>query len=250
MNATFRSMVTTIAIALMAAASCNASQADSKPTVKQQCVILLHGLGRSALSMKALQWHLQQQGYHVSNTTYPSLTMPIEELAPLAIEQGVQDCQQYEPTEIHFVTHSLGGILLRQYLAHKPIAAMGRVIMLGPPNQGSQLADAIGENNLLNSLQPPAARQLRTTALARKLGSVDFELGVIAGDANYRPFVSAALDGSSDGTVLVSETRVDGMKDFIVLPVTHTLMMWQQSVIVQVDYFLANGKFLKQDLES
>lgn len=249
MNPIYKKGLAIIAIALISVAGSGAPNSHSQLKVKQPCVVLLHGLGRSALSMKALQWHFQQQNYHVSNTSYPSLTMPIEALAPVAIEKGVQQCRQYDPTEIHFVTHSLGGILLRQYLAHKPITNMGRVVMLGPPNQGSQLADVIGDNTLLNALQPPAAQQLGTTALASKLGAVEFELGVIAGDANYRPFISAALDESNDGTVLVSETRVDGMSDFIVLPVTHTLMMWQQSVIAQAEYFLVNGRFLKSDVE-
>jgi triacylglycerol lipase len=212
---------------------------------RQECVVLLHGLWRTELSMMAVEWELGDAGYTVANVTYPSLLYPIEELAEMAVEAGIDECHEQGLTRIHFVTHSLGGILVRQYLDTHDIEGLGRVVMMGPPNQGSQLADYVHSLPLLRPLEPEAIAQLTTgeESVPRQLGPVEFELGVIAGNVNRRPPLPGIPDEASDGTVAVAETMVPGMVDFVELPASHTFMMWNPDVLAQVLFFLENGRF-------
>ena len=215
---------------------------------RQACVVLLHGLGRTGLSMKAVEWKLTEAGYTVANISYPSLFYPIQELATIALEEGLTACHEQGLSRIHSVTHSLGGILLRQYLATRKIEGLERVVMLGPPNQGSQLADYVDSQGVLRFLEPTAVAQLGTGAssVPRQLGPVEFQLGVIAGTVNRRPSILGIPEEPSDGTVTVAETRVRGMADFLELPTSHTFMMWNPDVLAQILYFLEHGNFATQ----
>ena len=216
----------------------------SAKTETVECVILLHGLGRSGLSMKAVELRLEEEGYTVVNQSYPSTQHPIEELAEIALSEALPKCPKN--VRVNFVTHSLGGILLRQYLSAGTIDSLGRTVMLGPPNQGSQLADFIQSIKVANHLQPAAGRQLGTDeqSVPRSLGAVNFNVGVIAGNRNWRPLVSKPLEGQpNDGTVTVDETKVAGMSDFLELPATHTMMMWQEDVLEQIVTYLNTGSF-------
>lgn len=214
-------------------------------TNREVCIILLHGLGRSSVSMKGVQWRLEDEGYVVVNNSYAWLGKSIEEIAPIVIDEGLSDCADLGLSQIGFVTHSMGGILLRQYLHSKPIAGLGRVVMLAPPNQGSTMADHLLANEMLEPLLPESTHQLGTgeDSLPKRLGPVNFELGVIAG-TDTRAVLSPGLDDvANDGTVAVQETRVEGMQDFIVLPVDHSFMMWRDTVLDQVVQFLGRGQF-------
>ncbi|PLW69687.1 alpha/beta fold hydrolase [Pseudohalioglobus lutimaris] len=208
------------------------------------CVILLHGLYRSGYSMKAVEWHLEED-YHVVNISYPSLFFPIEELADTAIEEGLAGCRLADISPIHFVTHSMGGILVRQYLAHHEIPELGRVVMMGPPNQGSKFAANLIDNPMLDIFLPVAATQLAAGAesLPALLGPVAYPVGIIAGSNNNRPWTPSGPIGPSDGTVLVEETRVAGMTDFITVPASHSFLMWHDFVLEQVSHFLNHGSF-------
>lgn len=135
--------------------------------------------------------------------------------------------------------------MLRYYLSEREVAELGRVVMLGPPNQGSSLAEYISAKAWLSRLSPPAGRQLGggEQSLLQRLGPVDFELGVIAGTANRRPLVGRLVDGPSDGTVSVAETQVEGMRDFVTVDTSHTMMMWNREVLMQTARFLRRGSF-------
>ena len=224
-----------------------AQSADRYSPLGVECVVLLHGLWRSALSMKRVEWTLEDQGYNVVNLSYPSTSHDIETLATMAVERGVTECQSRDPVRIHFVTHSLGGILLRQYLANHDVLGLHRVVMLAPPNQGSQMADYFQGIALLQPFKPVPLNQLGTDALSipRQLGPVSFELGIIAGDLNLRGYLPGSPEGASYGTVSVAETIVPGMFDFLVMPVTHTFIMWDSEVLRQVVQFLKNGRFTR-----
>lgn len=209
------------------------------------CVVLLHGFGRSSLSMLAMAWALDDAGYRVVNDTYPSLFYDIESLADNAVADGLEDCRAHNPSRIDFVTHSLGGILVRAYLADHTVPDLGRVVMLGPPNQGSTVAAYLSGFSWLAGILPPVIGQLSPTdgALPARIGPADFELGVIAGTRNRRPFTPGQPEGPGDGTVSVAETRVQGMQDFLTLPVTHTFMAWDRTAIEQTLTFLQTGRF-------
>lgn len=212
---------------------------------QSECVILLHGLARTRLSMQMLDTSLSNQGYVVVNINYPSRKLPIADLATVAIEQGLSKCHKQQCKKIHFVTHSLGGILVRQYTQNNTIPKLNRVVMLGPPNQGSEAVDRLKNLPGYSLVQGPAGLELGTTDndVPKQLGPVNFELGVIAGKRSINPLLSSLIPGQDDGKVSVESTKTQGMKDFITLPITHTFMMWSPESIHQTLYFLKHGIF-------
>jgi triacylglycerol lipase len=221
-------------------------------SAKTECVVLLHGLARTSSSMADIENALSADGYIVANIGYKSRSASIEELAPLAVQQGLEHCEGEgdgeDITAIHFVTHSLGGILVRYYLSGNEIEKLGRVVMLAPPNQGSKVVDnwrAIPGYGLLNG---PAGDQLGIgpESIPLSLGAVEFELGVIAGDRSNNPILSMSLDNPDDGKVSLENTKVEGMKDFIRVSSTHTFIMSSKVVIEQIRHFIAFGKFVHE----
>jgi pimeloyl-ACP methyl ester carboxylesterase len=214
-----------------------------------ECVILLHGLARTADSMRTLARRLTAEGYRVSNIDYPSRDHPIEVLANIAVKQGLAECDKQSPSKIHFVTHSLGGILIRVYLETHKRTDIGRVVMLGPPNQGSEVADNLKNAPGYELINGPAGMQLGTKSadIPKSLGPVDFELGVIAGTQSINLILSTLLPNPNDGKVSVESTKVEGMTDFIALPTTHPFMMKNDAVINQTVYFLQHGRFHKNE---
>ena len=209
----------------------------------KECVILLHGLAKSNRDMVKLEKALVKEQFYPVNFDYPSRDYPIETLATQAIESSVERCNQAD--KVHFVTHSMGGILVRYYLKNHVIPNLGRVVMLGPPNQGSDAADAYRNFPGYKFIAGPAGFQLGTGNLSipKQTGAANFELGIIAGSRSINLILSAILPGKDDGKVTVESTRLDGMSDHITLPVTHPFMMKNREVINQVIYFLKNGKF-------
>ena len=160
--------------------------------------------------------------------------------------QGLKLCEAAGATEkTHFVTHSLGGILVRKYLVDKEIPNLGRVVMLGPPNQGSQAVDELGDLPGFDWLNGPAGSQLGQGAdsVPLQLGAADFELGIIAGNRTIDPITSAVLDDPDDGKVSVEDTKLEGMNDFIVVEHSHAFMMRMDEPIELAIRFLKTGSF-------
>ena len=216
------------------------------PASAEQCVILLHGLARTEHSMKKLAQALQEAGYITVNQRYPSSKFPIETLAKTAVGAALKRCPPQ--AKIHFVTHSMGGILVRQYLHTDTLANLGRVVMLGPPNKGSEVVDKLHWVPGFKLFNGPAGTQLGTGELSvpNKLGPANFKLGIIAGTYSINLILSAMLPGRDDGKVSVENTKLKGMDDHIALPVTHPLMMNNAEVIEQVIYFLEHGVFRQE----
>lgn len=220
---------------------------SASPAVAQECVVLLHGLARVSNSMAELERKLQRAGYLTANINYPSRKFTIPELAEDAVGRGVDRCREQDAAKIHFVAHSLGGILVRQYLNTHDLPVLGRAVMLGTPNRGAGIVDEIRAWPGFGLLGP-SARALGTDSesIIHELGPVDFELGVIAGNVSINPLGGLLLGESNDSVVTVESTKVDGMKAHLVMPVIHTIMMRNNEVIDHTIHFLKTGQFIPQ----
>ena len=192
---------------------------------------------------------LQDAGFTTANVDYPSQAGTIEEIAPLAVGAGLLQCRDSGASRIHFVTHSIGGILLRYENEHSPIPDLGRVVMLGPPNQGSEIVDKTRDWPGFDMLSGGAGAQLGTDAesMPSVLGPVNFELGVIAGTGTINVLTSAMLPNPDDGKVSVASTQVEGMDDFLVVGNSHRYITRSDVVIRNTRSFLRNGAFLSDD---
>ena len=223
--------------------------ATSAAAAEEECVVLLHGLARTSNSMDKLERALRDAGFATANIDYPSREHAIEELAPEAVERGVDACRAQESRRIHFVTHSLGGILVRYYLDSHAIPELGRVVMLGPPNRGSEVVDEFGDVPGFDAMNGPAGSQLGTGegSVPIELGPVTYPVGVIAGTASVNPILSTALPDPDDGKVSVERTRVEGMSDFVAIDSSHPFLMRNKEAIRQTIAFLRNGGFVHPD---
>ncbi len=217
---------------------------------KKESVILLHGLCRSYRAMTPMQKFLEEHGYHVVNTGYPSTKAPIEKLAQDYLPAMLEQCLMHGSQRIHIVTHSLGGILIREYLSQKNIPQLGKVVMLAPPNYGSPLIDKFGDFKLLKWIQGEAGEQLCTTANGKphQLNQQPYKfryLGIIAGKHSLNPLYSALIPGQDDGKVPVENTKHPSMTDYLVLPTSHSFIMRDKEVKQQCLAFLQTGRFSK-----
>ena len=211
-------------------------------------VVLLHGLGRTALSMKKLEKHLHRKGFKTVNISYPSTKYPIETLSDVyLINEIMQRCTDPN-SKIHFVTHSLGGIILRYYLKKNHLPNLGRVVMLSPPNKGSEIAEHFQKNIFFKIFMGPAGQQLGISAnsVPNSIGPADFELGIITGDKSFNPYFSKLIPGKDDGKVSVERAKLEGMSDFLVVHKDHMFIMYSKKVIEQVIFFLEKGRFCRK----
>jgi len=210
-------------------------------------VVLLHGLARSSGSMSKMAKSLTTAGFEVCNIAYPSTSHPIEVLVTDFVLPKVMKCFENYESPLNFVTHSLGGIVVRA-LAEKPIPfKIGRVVMLSPPNKGSEVVDNLGNLWLFEKINGPAGKELGTgrNSFPNRLAPPSFELGIITGNRSINLILSMMIDGPDDGKVSVENAKLEGMEDFLVLPATHPFIMKNTGAIAQTIYFINHGYFEK-----
>jgi hypothetical protein len=195
--------------------------------------------------MHRLEAALQAAGYRVCNIAYPSRQHSVASLAAGHVAPGIARCVPESAEPVNFVTHSLGGIIVRQLAATGAVRRFGRVVMLGPPNQGSEVVDPLGTWGLFQAINGPAGAELGTTpgSLPLKLGPAPFEVGIIAGSRSINWILSSIIPGEDDGKVSVQRAKLEGMRDFIVVPASHPFLMKDEDAIRQTIRFLSCGSF-------
>lgn len=206
-------------------------------------VILLHGFGGLPVQLSHLAGRLRSAGFATSVIGYPSWRWPIPRIvAHLNGRIGNQDARP-----LHFVCHSMGGLIARALLARHRPRNLGHVVMLGTPHGGSELADLLfrlGLNGLILNRSGDLLRVARSAATQSLLAMPDYPLGLIAGD---RPLVRLpthrVFPGPHDGKVSVAATYLDGAADHLIMPVAHTAMLYDAAVARQVAHFLDKGRF-------
>jgi triacylglycerol lipase len=206
-------------------------------------VVLLHGLARTSSSMEVMATALSSEGYQVWNMDYPSRKYSIPELAKIVRAEIASKTAGAE--KVHFVTHSMGGIIIRYIQKYDPLPDIGRVVMLSPPNHGSEVVDELGNTWHFELINGPAGRQLGTDkdSIPFKLGPVDFETGIITGDRSINWINSMIIPGKDDGKVSVESAKVEGMKDFLIVHASHPFIMKDKVVTSKCLSFLRNGHF-------
>ena len=210
-------------------------------------VVLLHGLCRSPRSMRKMEKALKSEGYRVINHGYPSRTATIEALS-FEVFKALEPQIKHEQT-VHFVTHSMGGIILRQYLETRNLPNLGNTVMLAPPSRGSEIIDKLGRFSLFKRINGPAGNQLGTDAvsLPLKLKPPLFKLGVIAGDRSVNPILSMLIPGPDDGKVSVVRVKSSGLSHYAQYHVTHPFMARNAKVIADTKHFLEHGSFKQKE---
>jgi pimeloyl-ACP methyl ester carboxylesterase len=209
-------------------------------------VVLLHGIARTSRSLNKIERALQGSGFATLNLNYASRKKPLDSLAA-DIAPDIARFAERTDGSIHFVGHSMGGLLIRVYLAKCRPARRGRVVMLGTPNGGSEVADVLQRLAVYRAFYGPAGLQLSTQQdpALRALPPVDYDLGIVAGIGTVDPISSfLILPRPNDGKVSVQRTRLDGMTDHTLVKTSHRGLLRHPAAIDQTIAFLREGQFL------
>jgi pimeloyl-ACP methyl ester carboxylesterase len=213
-----------------------------------ETVVVLHGIFQPAFSMRRLCQHLEKEGFDVLNLDYPSTSHKIEDLADI-IRQPISDHAEKSSGKFHLVGFSMGGLVIRALLNKFIPQNLGRVVMIGTPNKGSEIADFLASYHAFNLIYGPAGKQLVTNqaGFSEIFKNDGMELGVIAGDTTYNPIVRRIMGKPSDGRVTVESTKLDCAQDHVVVHTNHTFLPHNTDVWRHTTDFLRNGRFSHGD---
>jgi pimeloyl-ACP methyl ester carboxylesterase len=210
-------------------------------------VVLLHGISRTALSFRKMQLALERAGFATLNLDYASRRKPLEGLAE-DIDPAIQHFADRIDGSIHFVCHSMGGLLARVYIARHRPKHLGRVVMLGTPNSGSEIADRLKNIRVYRAFFGPAGQQLgtrRDATIEALFPPVDYPVGIIAGNRSIDPVAGTMLPKPHDGRVSVEKTMINGMADHVVVGTAHPWLVRNSVAVAQTIAFLQDGAFVK-----
>ncbi len=214
------------------------------PRSLKEVVVLLHGLAENPITMAPLELALRQAGYAVENQAYPSTAATIEALTDTYVEPLLNKFDA--APRLHFVTHSLGGVLLHYALQKTQPNNLGRVVMTAPGLQGSEALEAYRHIWLFRMLFGPAAYQSGTQAdaFAKCLKQdASYDLAVISGCVSLDPLANLFIPWPHDGKISVERTKIAGLKDHLILPTSHDLIPSDPAAIAQTLRFLRTGSF-------
>jgi len=209
-------------------------------------VVLLHGIFRTHRSMRGLAQFLEEQGYRTLNLGYPSTRYSLEELVEI-IHPVIERFAKTMDGDLHFIGYSMGGLLVRAYLHKYRPAFLGRVVLIGTPNSGSEVADFLKDFYLYKKLYGPAGQQLITdqTMLKPIMGEITYEAGAIAANRSIDPISSYIIGEPNDGKVSVKSTWLPQLKDHTVVATNHTFLPMHKPMWAQTLNFLQNGRFTR-----
>jgi pimeloyl-ACP methyl ester carboxylesterase len=233
-----------LAVSLIGIACCQAA-GPALQVPQREAVVLLHGLARTHRSMRPMQRELAAAGYVVYSFRYPSREKTVERIVAEDFVPFLAQCQSNNPAIIHFVAHSLGNIVLRQYFAHHALTNSGRIVMLAPPSQGSEVVDKLGDYAPFDWVNGPAGHQLGTSSnsLPNRLPAPPGEFGVIAGTRSINWILSCLIPGPDDGKVSLERVKLAGAVDFATVKASHPFLMKDKRAIAMTLRFLQTGSF-------
>jgi len=213
-----------------------------------ECVILMHGFGDIKLSMSFLENECQKKGYATFNLGYSTAGETISSLSEKLLTDMIKKCRKKGFSKIHFVTHSMGGLIVRYYLQNNELPEGSRIVMLSPPNKGTEVADFLKTNVLYKLFTGDVGQELCTDSqIIRNLKELNIEIGIIAGNKSYNPFFSEIIQGEDDGRISTENTKLEEMTDFLIVNDSHLTIKHRQEVSEQMVYFLRNGNFKREE---
>jgi pimeloyl-ACP methyl ester carboxylesterase len=203
----------------------------------------LHGIARTSRSLRKLERALQDEGFATLNLDYASRRKPLETLAA-DIHPRIAGFEKSFGGPIHFVAHSMGGLVARLYIASYRPARLARVVLLGTPNGGSEIADLLRGLSPYRAFYGPAGQQLSTNLAPALAPLPDYPVGIIAGCRSLDPFASTfILPRPNDGRVSVESSKLEGMADHVIVGASHTRLPSHPVAIGQIVAFLRSGHF-------
>lgn len=213
--------------------------------------MLLHGITRSNIDMMLLENRIKREGYDTLNIKYPSTKHSLDYLSDHVYSKMAADKRYSNTPKVHFVAHSMGGLIARHVIYKYRPQNLGKVCMMGTPNQGSEMANFMSDHGVLSKIFDfifgPAGEELRTDQDRIDGGIINYPLGVIASDVSFNPIGKQVFGGANDTLVSIESTKIDGMADHIIISSTHAVMMLDPRIIEQVIAFLKNGCFDHKD---
>jgi pimeloyl-ACP methyl ester carboxylesterase len=223
------------------------SKRPASANATQEGVVLLHGISRTALSFRKMQMALERAGFATLNLDYESRRKALEGLAE-DIHPAIQRFADHVDGPVHFVCHSMGGLLARVYIARHRPKRLGRVVMLGTPNSGSEIADRLKHFGAYRAFFGPAGQQLgtkRDDAINALFPPLDYPVGIVAGNRSIDPLAGKMLPKPHDGRVSVKNTEIEGMTDHVVIGASHPWLVRNSVAVAQTIAFLQDGMFVK-----
>jgi triacylglycerol lipase len=221
--------------------------ATSVIAAPRETVVVLHGVALNRLICLRLEWALERAGYDVINVSIPSRRVLVSELGDVWLPTLLRTRGTAQSPRLHFVTHSMGGLIVRRTLEHERPANLGRVVMIGPPNRGSELADHLSQSRFWRWLIGVNLRRLGTgpEAFWRELKpSVEYPVGIIAGTRFLNPLGAFHLPKPHDGAVSLLSTHLDGETEHLEQPYSHTGLLFRAATARHTISFLRSGHFV------